>query len=539
MKVSKRITNLFLITALSSLTEGQSFRQQLAVVPRAARQIYPLSTHTSSNKTTRKMTREADEFDQLIAPETENLDQNQQNKLTVGQEIIQLAIPAAGALLIDPFMTLVDTALVGRYSQGADALAGMGSAAALLTFSFYLGNFLCTATTPLVARARAANQSEQARAVGGQALSLAILLGFLVTTILLLFQQPLLRIMGTGATGEVANSYALQFLAVRALAAPAVLSMEASTGVLRGYLDTKTPIAILIAANLLNLLLDLLMIVFLGFGPMGAAIATTSAEWLSAGIFLAVLSGKLPSQGPKKKLDIVPLLSVPAWEDVKPLLVASGSVLLRTLVLQLSLSAAAALAARDETAGAASIAAHQIGIQLWLLCSFFCDSLAAASQGLVADALGRKDRRAVVDVTKTVFCYSLILGLCLAGVLLGGKETGLLYSVFTGDVDVRTSLSEILPLIILAQPLNALVFSADGVLQGASEFPYQARAMFVSGVTAALTFYGLEFLPNDADRLTHVWLALIALQAMRGLTSFWKLIDKNGPIDLLDWKFLA
>jgi putative MATE family efflux protein len=485
------------------------------------------------------MTRGPTEMDELRPLKPESNLQKEFVQSAVGPQILQLAIPAASALLIDPLMTLVDTALVGRYSHGADALAGMGSAAALLSFSFYLGNFLCTATTPLVASTRAANQPDKARAVGGQALSLAALLGILVTTILLVFQQPLLRIMGTSATGNVANAYALQFLAIRALAAPAVLSMEASTGILRGYLDTRTPIFVLVAANLLNLLLDVVLIVFFGLGPMGAAIATTSAEWISASLFLAVLSGKLPSQGPEGRLSIVPLLSVPAWEDVKPLLVASGSILLRTLVLQLSLSGAAAMAARDESAAAASIAAHQIGIQLWLLCSFFCDSLAAASQGLVADALGRKDSKAALDVAKTVFGYSLILGLSLAGALWAGEHTGLLYRVFTDDPDVRQTLGDILPLIILAQPLNALVFSADGVLQGASEFPYQARAMLISGATAVMTFCGLELLLNDSDRLMHVWTALIALQAMRGFTSLWKLLDKDGPINLLDRKTLA
>lgn len=437
---------------------------------------------------------------------------------------------------MDPLMNLVDTALVGRYSSGSDALAGMGSAAALLTFGFYLGNFLCTATTPLVARARAAQETDRTRTLGGQALSLAALLGITVTTTLLLFREPLLQIMGTTSTGETANALALQFLVVRALAAPAVLSIEAATGVLRGFLDTKTPIFVLVAANGINFVLDVVLIVGLGLGPMGAAIATTTAEWMAAGLFLAVLSGKLPSQGTEDRLSIVPLLSVPAWNDVKPLLVASGSVLLRTLVLQVSLSGAAAMAARDELAPTASIAAHQIGIQLWLLCSFFCDSLAAASQGLVADALGREDKAAVLDVSRTVFLYSMILGLVLAGLLGAGQWSGWLLAMFTQDAEVQAALREILTLIILAQPLNALVFSADGVLQGASEFPYQARAMLMSGVTAVVTYVGLEYWQDDADRLVHVWSALIALQVMRGLTSLWKLVDEKGPINLLATK---
>ena len=191
---------------------------------------------------------------------------------------------------------------------------------------------------------------------------------------------------------------------------------------MRGYLDTTTPIYVLVFANILNLLLDVVLIAGLDMGPMGAAIATTTAEWLSALLFLGVLAGKLPSgdgqlgsNPPKGKriLSVFPSLSIPEWKEIKPLVVASSSVFLRrTAVLQVTLSSAAAMAARSE-GGAASVAAHQIAIQLWMLCSFVADALAAASQGLVA-GIGRDDRDAVRDVSTTVFAYSLILGFALS-----------------------------------------------------------------------------------------------------------------------------
>jgi hypothetical protein len=56
--------------------------------------------------------------------------------------------------------------------------------------------------------------------------------------------------------------------------------------------------------------------------------------------------------------------------------------------------------------------------------------------------------------------------------------------------------------------------------------------MTISGLTALGSFVALEAIgPADADTLIHVCYALIALQLMRGLTSRWKLVDQNGPID--------
>jgi putative MATE family efflux protein len=479
--------------------------------------------------------------EQDVDNDIERQSPDEPEETSTGKKILALTIPALGALMIDPLMTLADTAFVGRFSTTADALAGMGSSAALLTFSFFTFNFFCTATTPLVGTRRSSGDEAGALQIGGQALSLSLAVGCIVTATLLLLAQPLLQIMGTDITGAEASRYAMDFLTIRAFAAPAVLCISASTGVLRGYLDTTTPIYVLVFANILNLLLDVVLIAGLDMGPMGAAIATTTAEWLSAILFLGVLAGKLPagdgqlgSNPPKGKstLSVVPSVSIPEWNEIKPLVVASSSVLLRTAVLQITLSSAAAMAARSE-GGTASVAAHQIAIQLWMLCSFVADALAAASQGLVADGIGRDDHEAVRDVSLTVFAYSLILGFALSFALWTGDSTTFLLDFFTSDEATQAILSKILAIIILAQPLNSIVFAADGVLQGVSEFAYQAKAMALSGAIAWISFIILQEVYGTTDTLLHVWIALIVLQFMRGITSFVKIVEKDGPIDLL------
>ena len=505
-----------------------------------------------------------------------NNDDGNDDETSTGRKILNLAIPALGALLIDPLLTIADTAFVGRYSESPYELAGMGSASALLIFSFYIFNFLCTATTPLVASKRATNDESGAMAVGGQALSLAFGLGAILTIALILFRQPLLDLMGTTT---MTNDYAMDFLMIRALSAPAVFIISASTGILRGYLDTKTPIYVLFLANIVNFGLDVVLITVLGLGPKGAAIATTTAEWISALLFLFVLAGKIPSAdgelGKKKEdfdisnnlitngqsdndddddvdvdvdvatssttstntLVITPKLSIPPWNEIKPLIVASSSVFIRSLVIQLLLTSAAAFATRgdgDSDNGTAFISAHQIAIQLWMLCSYISDALAAASQGLVADAIGRKDTIDVHDISKTVFVYSAVLGLLLSGLLfVGFYSTHFLVDFFTSDTGTQNALLEIAGLIIFSQPLNSLVFAADGVLQGASEFPYQAKSMLLSGFVTAIFFWTLQTTgESDKSLLFNIWAALICLQLMRGITSAVKIFDRNGPIKL-------
>jgi putative MATE family efflux protein len=425
-----------------------------------------------------------------------------------------------------------------------------------LSLSFYVFNFLATATAPLVANRRAAGEEGGAIRVGGQALTLAIILGCCLAAVLLTFKVPLLEIMGTGVTGPQADMYAEQFLSVRALASPAVLICSASNGILRGYLDTATPTLILVGSNVVNFALDVLLVANLGMGPMGAGIATTVAEWIAALAFLSVLAGRLPSaSSTKERMSIVPVFELPQWKEIRPLVVASSSVFLRSIVLQIAMSSAAAMAARSTSvdgvavsgAASSSVAAHQIALQLWLLCSFLCDALATASQALVAYAIGRGDKTSVKNISTTVFQWGLVLGLSLSLILWVGTESGFLVDFFTGDEGTRVELGKLLAIVIFAQPLNSFVFAADGVLQGAEEFPYQAKAMALSVFTGVGVFAILEYttlgqgsiLASNGDTLVHVWYGLIALQSMRGLTSFIKLVDEEGPIDIFDKQSIA
>jgi len=256
---------------------------------------------------------------------------------------------------------------------------------------------------------------------------------------------------------------------------------------------------------------------------------------------------------------ITPTCTIPKWTVIKPLVVASLSVFARSFMLQLSIAGAAAMATRGGSGSggsssspendqnhATSIAAHQIALQLWLLCSFICDALAAASQALVADRMGQHSSHGIRVVSRIIFRYACGLGMILAGLLSIGDGTGLLVSLFTKDRPTKEALQPLLLLLIVAQPLNSLVFAADGVLQGASAFTYQAKSMVLSVLVAMGSFYCLTHYyahyhnqnknknsnTDEEMNLVHVWYSLLILQLMRGITSLWKLVQPNGPIDL-------
>lgn len=74
-------------------------------------------------------------------------------RANLNSAIAALALPALGTELIDPLLSICDTAFVGRI--GAEQLAGVGIASSVFTYTFLFFNFLSTASAPLVARALA------------------------------------------------------------------------------------------------------------------------------------------------------------------------------------------------------------------------------------------------------------------------------------------------------------------------------------------------------------------------------------------------
>ena len=74
--------------------------------------------------------------------------------------------------------------------------------------------------------------------------------------------------------------HAVAFLRCRALACPALLALYVAIGSLRGHQDTRTPLNAALAANAVNLALDVLLMFGLRLGVAGVRPCTGSAPWM-------------------------------------------------------------------------------------------------------------------------------------------------------------------------------------------------------------------------------------------------------------------
>lgn len=418
------------------------------------------------------------------------------------REILALALPALGALAADPLVSLIDTAFVGRL--GRVELAALGVNVAVFSFAFILFNFLAYGTTPMVGRALGRGDRDEAGRIVANAFVIAVLAGAAALAVLQAFARPILAAMGADA---VLMEPAASYLRVRALAGPALLLITAANGAFRGFQDTRTPLIVTLGVAAVNLVLDPLFIFAFGWGLVGAAWATTLAQWLGAGVFVALVYGRL------RRSWRVPL-RLPSWGEVTPFLNVGWALLIRTLSLIGAMTAATAVAAR---VGVVEVAAHQVAAQLWLFLALVVDALAIAGQALVARFVGEgrpDEARAVAD-------RLLVMGLAV-GVLLGVAfwlTRGVLAAAFSDDPAVVAAVLAVFPFVALMQPLNGLVFVWDGTFMGIQDFRFLALAMVVSAAVAAAL---LALVLPLGWGLAGVWWAIAGLMAARAATLAWR-----------------
>ncbi len=381
------------------------------------------------------------------------------------REIARLAIPAFGALIAEPIYLLTDTAIVGHL--GTPQLGGLAVAMSILLTLFAVFIFLAYGTTATVSRLLGAGDEAEAAHQAVQSLWLAGMIGLALVVVGLALSDPLVALFG--AEGAVADN-ALVFLRISLFGVPAMLAVLAGTGYLRGLQDTRTTLVVAAGTAVVNLVIELVLIYGLDQGIGASALSTVVAQCLAAAVYIRLIARAARGL-------LVDVRPHPA--SIARLSRMGADLLVRTVALRVALAVSTAVAAR---VGTTSLAAHEIAFGLWNFLAFGLDAVAIAGQAMVGRALGAGDARSARGAGRRMIEWGVALGTVAGVVVLATR--GLLPHVFSDDPAVIEVAGFLLVWVALLQPLNGLVFVLDGILIGAGDMAFLARAM----VGAAIVF---------------------------------------------------
>ena len=203
--------------------------------------------------------------------------------LTVGKplfQILRFALPLVLGTLFQQLYSFADTVIVGR-CLGTDALGAVGTTYSLnfLILGFVQG--ACVGFGIPVAETFGAKDKGGLRKYLFNGALLCVVLSVVFTLFTTLMAGPLLQLIHTP---EELYADAVLYIRIIFLGIPATVLYNYASSVLRAMGDSQHPFYFLLAASVLNIGLDYLLIVSMGMGVDGAAIATVLSQLLSGGL---------------------------------------------------------------------------------------------------------------------------------------------------------------------------------------------------------------------------------------------------------------
>ena len=432
------------------------------------------------------------------------------------KEIFTLAVPALGALLADPLMSLIDTMFVGRI--GVNELTALGPNAAIFQVIFQLFSFLSITTTGMVARhyVKFNEGCEIAEYKIRRSVSISLFFsvafGMVSLVALNCFASDILRLVGTP---ESLLATAAPYLRIRAFATPFVLASYCAQGAFIGKLDSKTPLRIFAFAAVLNVFGDFLLVP--SYGLRGAAFATLFAQCASAVLFSSQLFGQ----------KMLPKIGSPEWKSPPTATEIQRITKVSSALFFSSICRMGVYTMMTTTAlhlGNAVMAAHQIALNVFWSLTYFVDPLFVASTSFIARDFER-DAEKAKTIAKKLLLLSFAVGVFISIVafLVSAFASG----AFTTDFYVQSLVRSVSVYMLVSQCVSAVVFVSEGILIGAGDARYLLRAHLLNFLALAVVLRGVG---HFSLGLRGIWFAVLTNQIFRLMQhAIRTMFDKNGP----------
>ena len=384
-------------------------------------------------------------------------------------QLIALVWPCILENLTTTLVSLVDTAMVG--SIGAVATAAVGLCSSPVWLMNGLARSLGVGGTALTARAVGAGDACRAEHVARQVFRASLLLSFAILLIMFL-GAPVIPVL-MRAQPDVQREAAL-YLRIVSLSYFVHYTALVMGALLRGAGDTKIPMITGVAANLINVAGNFLLIYptrtmdilgvhvriwGAGLGTAGAAIAT-SVSMSVTGLFLLLHMGFRKSRlrigfSLKEKWDL-PLIK-------RVLHIAMPAALERISINGGQIVYAAMFA----SIGTAPVAAYHITCTIEAIGYMPANGFASAATALVGQRLGGSDPDAAQRMGRKSIHFSLMLLTLIGGLMILLRNP--LAALFTPDMQVQTICMGLIVICGALQPFNALSIVTQGALHGAGD----------------------------------------------------------------------
>lgn len=421
--------------------------------------------------------------------------------------ILALAWPTMLQELMQTAVQYIDTAMVG--SLGTQATAAVG---ATTTVNWLIGitlSGLSIGFLAYIAKAMGAGEREKAADASAQAVTVTLIAGIVATVVILSLSPyvPTWMQVDVGIRKIAAQYFFILYTPVLFRTATIIFST-----VLRAAGDTKTPMKVGVAVNIVNVVLNFFLIYpsrrlsvlgmslwipGAGWEVIGAAVAS-AISFLVGGVYITVVLWRHPTISPKgcslrpNKGILKPCMQTALPNMLQRFGTAMGYV---------------AFAAMINSLGDVSTAAHTIANTVESAFYIPGYGMQAAASTLAGNAYGAKDRRRMNELVAMFLPLEMLLMLLSGGLLFLLAPP--LVSIFSKDPEVIRLGTTVLRMVAVSEPFFGFSIIMEGVLLGIGNTrqPFFYNMLGMWGVRIVGTFICTQLLHLD---LISAWACMIA-----------------------------
>lgn len=201
-------------------------------------------------------------------------------------KIILFALPLAASSILQQLFNAADVAVVGRFA-GNQALAAVGGNSPVINLLVNLFVGFSVGANVVIARYIGEGKSEKIKKTVHTVITMALICGAILAVLGYVVAGPILQLMNTP---KEVLPLATVYLKIYFGGMPFFMLYNFGSAILRSVGDTKKPLYCLIISGVINVGLNLLLVIVFKLGVVGVAIATVTANGVSAGMILLFLA---------------------------------------------------------------------------------------------------------------------------------------------------------------------------------------------------------------------------------------------------------
>lgn len=418
----------------------------------------------------------------------------------------KMALPVVLSMLVSLVYNMVDTWFIAQ-TQNTALVAGVSLCAPMFTLMVAMGDIFGLGGSSLISRLLGQGEGKRVRHVSAFCSYGAIIWGVLVGALMLIFRQPILRLLG--ASSDTMDS-ATDYFCYLALGAPAIIFTLVPSNILRAEGMAVASMVGSITGAVVNIILDPIFIFGLDMGAGGAALATVLSNVVSSVLFIVLLATKSQRLSVRLRdcsvqgaeLREILVIGVPA--SITNLMQSFAMTLTNRFLLPY---------------GTENVAALGIALKVNMIVMLIMVGFAFGAQPLLGYNYGANNRERLRGILKFDVLVQLVFSVVMTVVFLIFAPQ--IIRIFMSDSGVIQAGSRILRCMVITMPLMGIILVCTTLFQSAGKampafllsISRQGVALLLCMVvlSAVFGFYGVILAQAAAD-VVSVILALVLLR---------------------------